>query len=320
MSFTTDIKKEVANNELKDCCVIAQLSALIQLCSTLQITSNGMMILIKTENASVAKRMITIVKHEFECEVELAVIKKMNLKKNNIYQIRIINKCKEILDTLEILTSKGLQEHPSYQLTKKDCCARSYLAGAFMAVGSVNAPNKSNYHLEIKTNVLSHATYIQKLMLRFDLSAKIIKRRNNEVVYLKAADKIADFLRCVGSFEGLMSFEDIRITRDFRNSMTRLDNCELANEVKSVATANRHITDIQLIKDSLMFDSLDDKIKEIAYLRLDYPEASLNELAVEHERINGSEISKSGMKHRLKKISDIASNIRLKNEQISEIK
>ncbi len=310
MSFTTDIKKEVANNELKDCCVIAQLSALIQLCSTLQITSNGMMILIKTENASVAKRMITIVKKEFGCETELSVIKKMNLKKNNIYQIRIINKCKEILDKLEILTAKGLQEHPSYNLTKKDCCARSYLAGAFMAMGSVNAPNKSNYHLEIKTNVLSHGVYIQKLMLRFDLPAKIIKRRNSEVVYIKAADKIADFLRCVGSFEGLMKFEDIRITRDFRNSMTRLDNCELANEVKSVAAANRQVIDIALIKEALLFDGLDDKIKSIAYLRLDYPEASLNELAIEYERISGVEISKSGMKHRLKKISDIAQSIK----------
>ena len=112
-----------------------------------------------------------------------------------------------------------------------------------------------------------------------------------------------------------MSFEDIRITRDFRNSMTRLDNCELANEVKSVAAANRQVADIELIKKSMFFDSLDDKIKEIAYLRLDYPEASLNELTVEYERISGVEISKSGMKHRLKKLSDIANSIKEQKER-----
>lgn len=99
-------------------------------------------------------------------------------------------------------------------------------------MGSVNSPQKTNYHLEIVTNDEAHALFIQKLMHKFDLPAKVIARRTAFVVYLKAADKIADFLRCAGAYEALMKFEDIRIHRDFRNNLTRLDNCEVANEEK----------------------------------------------------------------------------------------
>lgn len=306
MSFTTEVKKEAAQNELKECCKKAELSALIQLCSTLSISSQGMIIVVKTENATIAKRIWTMLKDEFEVACDLSVIKKMNLKKNNIYQIRILNHAKQVLDDLGILTGKGLQDHPAYKLVQKECCARAYLAGAFMAMGSVNAPTKSNYHLEIATNEISHAQFIQKLMHRFDLPAKIITRRKQEVVYLKAADKIADFLRCIGAHESLMKFEDVRITRDFRNNFTRLDNCEVANEMKSQEAAQKQIADIQLLQQVNLFNHIDEKLVEIALLRLEYPEASLNELCAVYEATLGKSISKSGMKHRFKKIQEMA--------------
>ncbi len=309
MSFTTEVKKEAASNELKECCKKAELSALIQLCSTLSISSGGMILVVKTENATIAKRIWTMLKEEFQVECDLSVIKKMNLKKNNVYQIRILQQCREILDELGILTDRGLQHHPAYRLIQKDCCARAYLAGAFMAMGSVNAPTKSSYHLEIAANELDHAQFIQKLMLRFDLPAKIIARRHQEVVYLKAADKIADFLRCIGAHESLMKFEDVRITRDFRNNFTRLDNCEVANEMKSQEAAQKQIQDIERLKNARLFDHLDEKLHEVALLRLSFPEASLNELCTEYYRKTGKEISKSGMKHRFKKIQEMAARI-----------
>lgn len=309
MSFTTEVKKEAAANELKTCCKRAELSALIQLCSTLSISSQGMIVIVKTENATIAKRIWTLLKDEFEVECDLSVIKKMNLKKNNVYQIRILQNAKVILDELGILTVKGLQEHPAYQLVQKECCARAYLAGAFMAMGSVNAPIKTNYHLEIAANDLSHAQFILKLMHRFELPAKHITRRRQEVVYLKAADKISDFLRCIGAHESLMKFEDVRITRDFRNNFTRLDNCEVANEIKSQEAAHKQIEDIQVLQTARLFDHIDEKLKEVALLRLEFPDASLNELCDEFERKCDKTISKSGMKHRFKKIQELAARI-----------
>ena len=309
MSFTTEVKKEVAQNILKDCCRKAQLSALIQLCSTLSINSQGMIIVIKIGNAAIAKRILAMLKEDFQIETELSVIRKMNLKKNNIYQIRILQNAKQVLDDLGILTPKGLQKHPAYKLVQKECCARAYLAGAFMAMGSINAPNKVNYHLEIAANEVAHATFIQKLMNRFDLSAKIITRRKQEIIYIKSADKIADFLRCVAAHEALMNFEDARIARDFKNSLTRLDNCDVANEMKSQEAAQKQIENINVLKEAQLFELIDKKLFEVAQLRLQHQEASLNELCKEYEQKTGRVISKSGMKHRFKKIQDMAFRI-----------
>lgn len=306
MSFTTDVKSEIAANELKPCCRKAELTALIQMCATINFTSEGMQITVQTENANTAKRIWKMLKDLYQVETQLSVLKKMKLKKNNIYLIRVKNKAMEILRDLEILTDSGLQEHPSAKMVKKECCARAYLAGAFLAGGSVNSPNKTNYHLEISTNEVSLAKFIQKLMIRFDMPAKQIKRRNQEVVYLKASDKIGDFLRCIGASDALFAFEDSRIQRDFMNSLTRLDNCELANEMKSMAAGKKQLEDIQWIENYQSLDSLPEKLQHVIEARKELPEASLVELCEYCEERFSETISKSGMKHRLAKIKELA--------------
>lgn len=310
MSFTTDVKSEIAANELHPCCMKAELSAVLQMCSTINFTSTGMHLTAKTENATTAKRIYKLVKERYDVITGLSVIKKMKLKKNNIYVIRIENKAMEILKDLEIFTDQGLQVHPSSKLLRKDCCARAYLAGAFLAGGSVNSPNKANYHLEISTNDEESAKFIQKIMLRFDLPAKLIKRRNQEVVYLKASDKIGDFLRYIGASDSVFVFEDSRIQRDFINSLTRLDNCELANEMKSMATGKKQLEDIQWIETYQSLDSLPTKLQHVAYARKELPEASLNELCDYIADEYNESISKSGMRHRLTKIKELADQYR----------
>ena len=283
MSFTTDIKKEIVQIQLEPCCEKAQLAALIQLCSSLSISGNGIALHVKTENADTAKRIWKLVKETYHVDGELSIVRKMKLKKNNVYHIKFQNHAKEILEDLGILTEDGLQERPFGLELKKECCAKSYLCGAFLASGSANDPTKTSYHLEIAANSQKHASYIQRLMKRFNLNAKIIERRNQFVVYLKMSEQISDFLRCIGAFEGVMRFEDERITRDFKNSLTRLDNCEVI--------------------------LLDEKLMDVVKLRKEYPEASLLELSKEYEKRTGVAMSKSGMKHRFTKIKEIASKI-----------
>ena len=152
-------------------------------------------------------------------------------------------------------------------MVRKECCARAYLAGAFLSGGSVDSPNKTNYHLEISTTNLDLALFIEKLMHRFDLPAKHIKRRNQEVVYIKASDKISDFLRCVGASEAVFTFEDSRIQRDFMNSLTRLDNCELANEMKSISAGKRQLEDIEWIENYRSLETLPIKLQHAAMAR-----------------------------------------------------
>lgn len=310
MSFTTDVKAEIASNELHDCCVRAELSAVIQMCSTMNFTSSGLHLTIKNENATTAKRIFKLLKERYDVQTQLSVIRKMKLKKNNVYVIRVETKAMDILKDLEILTDKGLQEHASARMLRKECCARAYLAGAFLAGGSVNSPNKSNYHLEISCSSIDLSNFIQKLMQRFELPAKYIKRRSEHVIYLKASDKISDFLRCIGSSDAVFTFEDSRIQRDFMNSLTRLDNCELANEMKSMAAGKRQLENIQWIENYRGLETLPIKLQHAAYARKELPEASLMELCDYCEDTYDETISKSGMKHRLAKIKELADQYR----------
>ncbi len=319
MSFTSEVKAEIAMNELKPCCARAQLSALVQLNATLTIINQGYQLNIQTENPTTAKRIWTLIKKRYEVNVELSMIKKMKLKKNHIYIVRVTNRVKEILEDLGLWTPLGLADRPLRSVVVKECCARAYLAGSFMASGSVNAPTKANYHLEISTNDQKHAQFISKLMLRFDLPAKVIQRRQQFVAYIKASDKISDFLRLIAASSAVMKFEDVRIQRDFKNSLTRLDNCEVANEMKTMKAASRQIADIELIQQVGRFDFLESKLQEIAILRLDNPDASLNELSELYEMTTGTLMSKSGMKHRFNKIAEVANKIRDKQTKVKEV-
>lgn len=314
MSFTSEVKKEICMNVLEEHCMKAELSAFLQMCASLNFTSEGMNITCKSENVSSAKRIYQLVKELYHVEIELSVIKKVKLKKNNIYVIKIKNKALDILRDLDILGDGGLKEHPSRKIIGKECCARAYLAGAFLASGSVNSPITSNYHLEIVASNVSLAKYIQRQMIKFNMNAKLIKRRNQEVIYLKASDQISDFLKCVGASDALFAFEDSRIQRDFMNSLTRLDNCELANEMKSIKAGKQQLEDIDRIDNFVGLNSLPKNLYKVAILRQENPEASLNELCDEYEDRYNEEISKSGIRHRLNKIKDIAQQYKTSKE------
>lgn len=310
MSFTTSVKSEVAAHDVKTCCAKAQCSALVKMCSSLNINHEGMYLTIQTESAPTAKKILKLMKEQYHIQSELSVRKKMNLKKNNIYILRIYENTQFILNDLEIMDKNGLRSHPTAKMVTRECCARAYLAGAFLAGGSVNSPNKTNYHLEIATNDEKLAQFIQKLMERFYLPAKVIQRRMQYVVYLKSSEKIADFLKCIEATNSVFEFEDVRIQRDFMNSLTRLDNCDFANEMKSLAAGKRQCEDIEYLENYGALEFLPEKIRQAALLRKKYPEASLNELCDHFEEEYLETISKSGMRHRLNKMAEIASTYR----------
>ncbi|MCF0114275.1 MAG: DNA-binding protein WhiA [Erysipelotrichaceae bacterium] len=307
MSFTSEVKKEIALNELKNCCKKAELSALIQLCSTLSISAGlGMTLLVKTENAAVARRILALLKEMYDTDVDVSVFRKMNLKKNNIYRLRILKNVKDILEDLGLHSSRGWLDYPLARIVQKDCCARAYLAGAFMAVGSVNDPSKANYHLEIAVSNERHANFVNKLMTRYGFEGKIIERRNAYVIYLKQANKIGDFLKCIGASATYYTFEDILINRKFVNDLYRANNCEIANEVKTQTAASSQMEDIRILEENSLVTTLDSKLRQVIAIRKKFPDLSLKELCDEMENEYGVPISKSGMKHRFVKIHELA--------------
>lgn len=309
MSFASEVKQEVAQKVMSGNDGRAELSALVQMCSSLSLSSRGMTLLITVENAAVARRIFSLIKERYDTDIEMFVKRKMNLKKNRIYGMRILSSAAEILKDLGIYSSRGLLERPLARIVQTDNNARAYLAGAFLASGSINPPEKTQYHLEIVTNSEEHAGFLIRLLERFDIHARSIARRSRFVVYVKAAEKISDFLRLIEADQALMKFENIRISRDFTNSITRLNNMDVANEMKTQAAAARQLEDIRILEEAERIDKLDDRLKDVIALRREFPESSLNELADIYERRTGTPVSKSGMKHRFVRIHEMAEKI-----------
>ena len=309
MSFTGDIKQEIANGDIQKHCQKAQLSALIKMTSSLTISKDGLGILVRSENPTTAKRIVFLLKELYKVDTKLIIAKKTNLKKNNVYNVEISKQGKEILEDLGLYSSKGLQSHPNYEIVIKNCCAANYLAGAFLAYGSCNDPQNSNYHLEIAVSEIEHANFLVKLISRFEMQAKIAKRRSRYIVYMKRADYISSFLALIGAHDCMMQFEDERIGRDLKNSVSRIDNCEIANEVKTLRAASKQVAYMQKIIDYGKYDKLKEPLRNVIDIRLKYQDYSLLELCEAYQKAYGDVISKSGMKHRLNKLESIAQSL-----------
>ncbi|MFF2877117.1 MULTISPECIES: DNA-binding protein WhiA [Bacillaceae] len=308
MSFASETKKELTTIEIKDCCSKSELSSLIRMNGSLSIANRQFIVDVVTENAAIARRIYVLIKRVYDVGVELLVRKKMRLKKNNVYIVRIKEEAKHILNDLYI-TGEGFTftNEIAKELIAKKCCKRSYLRGAFLAGGSVNNPETSSYHLEIFSLYKEHTEEICRLMNEFGLNAKTLERRKGYITYLKEAEKITEFLNVVGAHSALLRFEDIRIVRDMRNSVNRLVNCETANLNKTISAAFRQIENIRYIQSSVGLDILPPKLREIAELRVAYEDVTLKELG---EMVSSGAISKSGINHRLRKIDEIADKLR----------
>ncbi len=306
MSFSSEVKQEVAQKIMSGNDARAELSALIQMTSSLSLSSQGMTILVTVENAAVARTIYRLCKERYGGEISLFVKKKMNLRKNRVYGMRILYGAPVILTDLGLYSARGLLQKPLKKIVETDNNARAYLAGAFLASGSINPPEKTSYHLEITAASEEQAEFLIELMARFNIQAKSVERRGKTIVYVKAAEKIADFLRIIEADHKLLDFENIRISRDFTNSITRLNNIDVANEVKTQTAAKKQLEDIRLIEEDNKYRSLDQKLKDVIELRKAHPESSLNELCTIYESTTGRPVSKSGMKHRFVKIHEIA--------------
>ncbi|MCE5168275.1 DNA-binding protein WhiA [Paenibacillus profundus] len=308
MSFAAQTKKELTMVESEPCCEKAELSALMRMNGSVQLSSNRKIILdISTENAAIARRIYTLIKKYFQVHTELLVRKKMRLKKNNVYIVRIPTRVQEILHELYIV-SEGFQftDGIEKRIIAHNCCKRAYLRGAFMAGGSVNNPEGSSYHLEISSMYEEHCKALVDLANEFHLNARFIERKKGFVLYIKEGEKIIEFLNIIGAHQALFKFEDVRIMRDMRNSVNRIVNCETANLNKTIGAAVRQIDNIRLIEKELGLEQLPEKLREVAEVRLAHPDINLTEVG---ELLKGK-VSKSGVNHRLRKIDELAERIR----------
>ena len=307
MSFTAMIKKELTQLQSKPCCKTAELSALVRMNGAVHIHKKPMIDIV-TENPSTARYIFSLVKSLYQVHPEVLVRKKVRLKKNNVYMIRLTSDTNRILEELYIMKKDSWEqvEGISSRLIRRSCCKRAYLRGAFLAAGSVNNPDSASYHLEIVSTYDDHSQSLCELMNQFHLHAKVIERKKGYVVYIKEGDKIGEFLNIIGAHPSLLEFENARIMKDMRNSVNRLVNCETANLNKTIQAAMRQIENIKRIDREIGLDQLPQKLREVAETRLKYPDANLAELG---QLLPDGKISKSAINHRLRKLEEIAKKL-----------
>jgi hypothetical protein len=310
LSFSVVTKNELARVvSPRRCCQLTELAAILKMDGSIQISGKKLAITIATENAAVARKLLTLVKKLFGLQTEVIVQRKVRLKKNNIYLVRIPphHKVENVLVKLGMWDEKHrmLQNRVKLDKLTRICCRRAYLRGVFLGGGSISNP-EGNYHLEIITTDAHHAEEICNVMKQMNLAAKISTRKNWFVVYLKESEQIVECLNNMGAHEALLEFENIRIFKGMRNQVNRLVNCETANLNKTVNAAVRQLENIQYIAKKIGFDNLPIALRETAELRLNNPDISLKELG----ELMTPPVGKSGVNHRMRKLESIADQLR----------
>ena len=223
----------------------------------------------------------------------------------------MINACADkILQALKMLDESGKPLFPlegvNRMLLKQSCCKRACLRGAFLCAGSMSDPKKG-YHLEFVCEQEKQAQQIRDMIADFELEAKIICRKKHYVVYMKEGAAIVDLLNVMGARLSLMYLENLRVEKEVRNSVNRKVNCEAANITKTVNAASRQIEDIIYLQKHYGMEKLPENLREMAEIRLEYPESSLQELG----KFLNPPVGKSGVNHRLRKLSELADKIRV---------
>lgn len=318
MSFSKKVKQELVNQISPGRhCRIAEFAAIFSLCGRIKKNKAGKISLqIDTENLTVAQKSYILLKETFQVQVDI-VVRNHNIRSSNVSfflivrqrcDVMLILKAVKVVDDAGNLWGDFRQVHQ--RLISNICCKRAYLRGSFLVAGSITDPEKA-YHLEIAVLSETYAVQLRKLIASFDVDAKIVERKKYHVLYIKEGSQIVDFLNIIEAHVALMELENVRIVKEVRNSVNRQVNCETANISKTVTAAAKQIEDIRYLQCNMGFSQLSDGLLEIAGLRIDYPDSSLQELG----EMLSKPISKSGVNHRLRKISRIAEELREKNRE-----
>ena len=287
MSFSAEVKEELAKHiSPARHCQMAELSAMLHYAGQYGLMEDGTLTIgFQSENEAVLRKGFTLLKKAYNIDTVIGV------------------KGQKKADLLAIMGD--LSEPADTSLLKQACCRRAFIRGAFLSCGSISDPTKG-YHLEFVCNNRTQAEQLQEIIGQFDIEAKIVCRKKYFVVYVKEGAGIVELLNIMEAHVALMNLENLRILKEMRNSINRRVNCEAANIQKTVQASTRQVEDIIYLRDYYGFSRLPDNLREMAEVRLAYPEAALKELG----EYLSPPVGKSGVNHRLRKLSELAEKLR----------
>ena len=307
VSFTQKVKEEIVSLNFPDTHLRAILAAFIKINGSLSLSNKKEMISLRTENAKIAKFIYNAIEKLYGVPTRFTYSKAMNFKKRLYYNV-VIEEADFIISDLEISFIDG---KIAKSMVNNDDMIAGYLCGAFLASGSVNSPKKSNYHLEFALLDENYAKWFSKLFFKFksrQFNAKIIKRRNQFVVYIKRSAEISDFLIMVGATNSALEFENVRVSRDFSNIGNRLSNLDAANFSKTTTASQKQLHDIDVIDVVFGIDNISNvKQRELMKIRRENEDLSLQELAIKLSEKLDTPVSRSNINHLFRSIHELAS-------------
>lgn len=312
MSFSGEVKEELAEYTVEARhCLIAELSAMLSMGSRVKKEGGGYIIVFNTENIALARKIEKYIHDGFNHSPQICVRCGGHGAHSHIYTVRVDDPsaAEQILMATKLMTrdeapSKDLLPK-NFMAVKNDCCRRAFIRGAFLTSGSMSDPEKF-YHFELVCQTERKAEFIQSILTGFSFDARIVQRKKYYVVYIKEGEQIVDLLNIMMAHRALLNLENVRILKEVRNSVNRQVNCETANLNRTVSAAVKQLDDINYIRDTVGLDSLSESLMEIAVLRAENTEVSLKELG----QMLTPPVGKSGVNHRLRKISEIADELR----------
>ncbi|KAF0851817.1 MAG: DNA-binding protein WhiA [Spiroplasma poulsonii] len=302
MSFALEVKEEIVKKEFDLICQKAFLCGFVKYNMTLNISNHYFNFEVSSISNAIIRTIYMFLKNLYHVEIDIIIMQTTKLKKHKTFILRIKERAAEILKDLNIFDADTNEKIITIPVDWSERQQRAYIAGIFVACGSVNSPETSNYHLEVQFIDEISAQTFRKLLHKFHFPFKIIMRHDKYVCYLKKSILVSDFLKLIDAINSVLVFENTRISRDMVNSINRLNNVEISNQQKAMKAGEEQAIMINYLLDHNLFDELNDNTRKIALLRVAYPDASLQDLSLLLESEHNLEISKSGVNHLFREI------------------
>ena len=300
MSFSMDVKEELVKQiPNEEHCRLAELAALLFFYAKVYFEPE-IRVVLPVENRVALRKCFTLLNKTFNI--------RSSVSENEIEFIKEPIEFSGKNSNIEAVFDRINLSDPM-PLLKKDCCKRAFLRGAFLGTGYVNDPKKA-YHLEILSDSAEYSKLLTYLFLEFNIKPKCSIRKKYFVTYLKEFESVSDVLSLIGAPKSMMDMANMRIVKDVRNNVNRRNNCDMANISKTVNAAAKQLEDIDIIRENIGLSALPESLRMIAVLRMEHPDSSLTELG----EMFDPPVGKSGVNHRLRKISEIADGLRIKKE------
>ncbi len=320
MSFSSKVKEELAGHVSKARhCRMAELAAILGGCGRIRLTPPS--IEVQSESSAVVKKVFTLLQKTFNISANVSLRRGRKGSKVKQYTVCLQDPDKVrrvLMDIGFIREVNGVLQYKNIatdEMLQRSCCLKAYIRGAFLAGGSINDPQK-NYHIEILNEDREHAEILQRSLREFGIESRILDRtrpsnRTVYVLYLKDGEQIIDVLSVMKAHISLMELENVRIVKEVRNNINRQVNCETANLNKTISAAVKQVNDIRYLMEKGVLNSLPVELVAMAEVRLENEDLPLKDLG----QLLDPPVSKSGVNHRLRKLSQAAEELRIRNKE-----